>query len=61
MGKGSWRIFYYVTWENGLVGILLPTNMAAAVQMYRDFQNFEQPQLLHLLVYGPETCRDLSK
>ena len=33
--------------ENGLVGTLLPTNMAAAIQMYRDFLNFEQLQLLH--------------
>ena len=29
--KESWRSFYYVIWENGLVGIPLPTNMAAAV------------------------------
>ena len=43
MGKRSWRIFYYVIWENGLVGVLLPTNMAAAIKMYGDFQNFEQP------------------
>ena len=34
MGKRSWRIFYYVIWENGLVGVLLPTNMAAAIKMY---------------------------
>ena len=33
--------------------------MAAAIQMYRDLLNFEQ--LLHLLVYQPETCRDTSK
>ena len=29
--------------------------------MYRNFLNFEQPKLLHLLVYQPETYRDLSK
>ena len=28
-GKRSWRIFYYVILENGLVSVLLPTNMAA--------------------------------
>ena len=27
----SWRIFCYAMWENELVGILLPTNMAAAI------------------------------
>ena len=27
----SWRIFYYVIWENGPVGILLPTIMAVAI------------------------------
>ena len=26
-GQRSWRIFYYVIWENGL----LPTNMAASI------------------------------
>ena len=31
MGQRSSRIFCYVIWENGLVGILLPTNMAAAI------------------------------
>ena len=31
MGQRSWRIFCYVIWENGLVGILLPTIMAAAI------------------------------
>ena len=31
MSLRSWRIFYYVIWENGLVGILLPTNKAAAI------------------------------
>ena len=41
MGQRSWGSFYYVIWENGLVGILLLTNMAAAI-MYRDFLNFEQ-------------------
>ena len=35
----NWKIFYYVIWENGLVSILLPTNMAAAIQMYEDFLN----------------------
>ena len=40
--------------------ILLPTNMAAAIYMYGDFLKFEQPQLLYLLMYGPETCRDFS-
>ena len=29
--QGSWITFYYVIWENGLVGIPLPTNMAAAI------------------------------
>ena len=29
--------------------------------MYGGFQNFERPQLLHLLVYRPGTCRDVSK
>ena len=57
----SWRIFYYVIWENGLVGTLLSTNMAAVIYMYGDFMNFEQLQLLHFLVYRPETCGDLSK
>ena len=33
----------YVIWENGLVGIHLPTNMAATTEMYGDFQNFKQP------------------
>ena len=42
-------------------GRSLPTNMATAIQMFGDFQNFEQSYLLHLLVYGPETLRDLSK
>ena len=42
MGQRSWRIFYYVIWENGLVGTLLPANMAAAIEMYEDFLNFEQ-------------------
>ena len=27
--------------------------------MCGNFPNFEQPQLLHLLVYQPKTCRDL--
>ena len=31
MGQIIWRIFYYVIWENGLVDILLPTNMAATI------------------------------
>ena len=61
MGQINLRIFYYVIWKNGLVGILLPTNMAAAIWIHRDFLNFEKPQLLHLLVYRPETCRELSK
>ena len=43
MGQRIWRVFImFNTLENGLVGTLLPTNMAAAVQMYRDFLNFEQ-------------------
>ena len=29
-------------WENRLVGIILPANMAASIQMYGDFLNFEQ-------------------
>ena len=33
----------YVIWENGLVGIHLPTNMAATTEIYGDFQNFKQP------------------
>ena len=43
------------------MGILLPTNMAAAFQMYGDLLNFELPSLLHLWVYRPETCREHSK
>ena len=35
--------FPYVIWENGLLGIHLPTNMAATTEMYGDFQNFKQP------------------
>ena len=34
MGQRSWRVFCYVVWENGLVGILLSTNMAAAIQIF---------------------------
>ena len=42
-GQRSWRIFYNVVWENnGLVGTLLPTNMAAAILMCGDFLNFGQ-------------------
>ena len=37
-----WRIFYYIIWENGLVGILLSTDMAAAIYMNGDFLKFEQ-------------------
>ena len=40
---------------------LLPTNMAAVIKTYGDFLNFEELQLLHYLVYRPETCRDLSE
>ena len=29
MGQRSWRICYYVVWENGLVRTILRTNMAA--------------------------------
>ena len=29
--------------------------------MYQDFPKFEQSQLLHLLIYIPENCTDLSK
>ena len=43
------------------MGILLPTDMAAAILMDGDFLSFEQPYFVHLLVYRPETCRDLSK
>ena len=25
------ELYYYVIWENGLGGVLLPTNMAAAI------------------------------
>ena len=32
IGQKSWLIFYYVIWENGLVGIHLHTNMAAEIQ-----------------------------
>ena len=31
MGQRSWRIFYHVIWENGLLGILLLANIAAAI------------------------------
>ena len=41
MGQRIWRIFYYVMWENELVDIRLPTNMAASMETYRDFPNFE--------------------
>ena len=27
----SWRIFYYVIWENGMVGTFVSTNMAATI------------------------------
>ena len=45
MGQRSWGIFHYVIvlWENGLEGVLLPTNMDAAIYMFGDFLNFEQP------------------
>ena len=35
MGHRSWRIFFYFIWENGLVGILLLTNLAAAINVRR--------------------------
>ena len=31
IGRRSWRIFYYVIWENGLVGNLLLTIVAATI------------------------------
>ena len=31
MKSESWVKEVYVTWENGLVGIILPINMAAAI------------------------------
>ena len=43
------------------VGEFSITFMAAAIYMFGDFLNFEQPLLSRLLVYPPETCRDLSK
>ena len=30
IGRKTWRIFY-VIWESGVVGVLLPTSMAAAI------------------------------
>ena len=47
--------------ENGWVGILLPIDMATAIQMFRDFLNFEQLQLLHYLECQPDICSDTSK
>ena len=40
--KKSWIIFCNVIWENELVGIVLPTIVAAAIKMYGDFLNFGQ-------------------
>ena len=31
IGERSFGFFYYVTWESGLVGSLLPTNMTATI------------------------------
>ena len=45
----------------GKMEILLPTNMAAAIQMYRHFVNFEQQEHLNLLICQSETCRDTLK
>ena len=43
------------------MAILLPTNMAAAIYMYGDFQNFEQPQLFHLLVIDMKLAEIFQK
>ena len=40
--KPSDPVWSATVWENGLVGTLLPTNMAAAIQMYGDFLNFQK-------------------
>ena len=37
MGQRSWRSYYYVIWKNGLEGILLPANMAAAIKRMEIF------------------------
>ena len=42
MGQKSKKIFHYVVWKNGLVGILLPTIMASVIHMYGKFQSYEQ-------------------
>ena len=39
MGQRSWRTFYYVAWESGLVGILCPPTW---LPQYRELLNFEQ-------------------
>ena len=36
-GPRSWKISFYVMWENGLVGMFMPTNMAAAIYIHRYF------------------------
>ena len=56
---GEFSIMLYG--KNRAGGVLLPAIMAAAIKMYGDFQNFEQLYLLPLLMYRPETCRDLSE
>ena len=42
-----------------VVAILLPTNMTAAIEMYQDLSNCEQPQLLQLLVYNLTLAENL--
>ena len=31
IGRKTWRIFYNVIWESGVVGVLLLTRMVAAI------------------------------
>ena len=57
----SWENFLLC--YNRLVDILLPTIMAAAIKLFGDLLNFKLTTvtLELILLYWPETCRDLSK